>query len=62
MVIPGLLMIVLGSVLSWASSLALYAFGEMADDVAAIKKRMILDVLRTSTGQPYVRMPACTSR
>ena len=40
MVLPGLLMIVLGSVLSWASSLALYAFGEMTDDVAAIKKRM----------------------
>ena len=40
MVIPGLLMIVLGSVLSWASSLALYAFGEMTDNVAAIKKRM----------------------
>ena len=40
MVIPGLLMIVLGSVVSWASSLALYAFGEMSENVAAMKNTL----------------------
>jgi len=40
LVIPGLLVIVIGSVAAWASLLALYAFGEMTENVAAMKQRM----------------------
>lgn len=40
LIFPGFMMIVLGSVLSWASSLALYAFGEMTENVAAMKNSL----------------------
>ena len=40
MVVSGLVLIVLGSVGSWASSLALYAFGEMSEHVAAMRNKL----------------------
>jgi hypothetical protein len=40
LIFPGLVVIILGSVLSWVSSLALYAFGEMTENVSAIKNSL----------------------
>ena len=40
MIIPGLLTIVLGSVCAWASSLVLYAFGELGENTQAIRKKL----------------------
>lgn len=39
LILIGLLVIVLGSVCSWAGSLALYAFGEMGENVEAIRRK-----------------------
>lgn len=39
-IFSGLLVIVLGSVCSWAGSLALYAFGEMGENVEAIRRKL----------------------
>ncbi len=38
--LSGLLVMVLGSVCSWAGSLALYAFGEMGENVEAIRRKL----------------------
>ena len=39
-VIGGLLIIVLGSILSWVGSLALYGFGQLVDSAQNIEKRL----------------------
>lgn len=38
LILPGLLVMILGSVVSWANALLLYTFGEMAENIAALRK------------------------
>ena len=39
-VLMGLLVMVIGSVIAWASSLALYAFGQMGENVEYIRQKL----------------------
>jgi hypothetical protein len=40
MIIPGLLIMIIGSIASWAGSLALYAFGELGENTEAIRREL----------------------
>lgn len=38
-VLPGLIMIVIGSIASWLGSLVLYGFGQLVEDVSVLRSR-----------------------
>jgi hypothetical protein len=47
MILPGLLVMVLGSVLSWANAILLFTFGEMAENIASLRRSV--DQISSST-------------
>ena len=63
LIITGIAIGVLGSVLSWISSLVLYAYGDMAENVYAMASIMVKNEMKKmKTGQPQNREEASTTK